>query len=183
MTKSQFKELVVYISKQCSNDNNFGVTKLNKILFFADFGFYLQTGRSLTGKKYVHDQFGPVPVGIEHVRGSMEKVDIAVAHMQAGPYLRKNIVALRDADISKIEPEKIAWLQKVIDYYCSPSRSKTATWMSDLSHDFIGYDVTERGEEIPYQTIYLQNKSKQVLTEGNILLGKELAKRYASTAA
>jgi len=184
MTKKQFKEVIVYIAQKCSSDDNFGVTKLNKILFFADSLFYLQNRKPLTGVKYIKDRFGPVPQNIETIKNEMTNKDIAIAYVQAGPYIRHKVVALRDPDISSIEPEMIALLTSVIDHFCSGERSRTASWMSDFSHQFVGWDVTEIGEEIPYQAIYLENKHKQVtLTEGELCYGKELALRYNASHA
>lgn len=35
-------ELILYIAEKCERDPNFGATKLNKILTFADFSAYLR---------------------------------------------------------------------------------------------------------------------------------------------
>ena len=109
----------------------------------------------------------------------MDKKDIAIAFEQSGPYVQKKVVALREPDISDIEPDKIAFLTKVIDRYCLKHDIK-ARWMSDLTHDFVGYDVTKLGEKIPYETFYFQRKSRQILTEQNIKYGQELARIYGS---
>ena len=50
----KLKELVLYIAQKSEDDPSFGATKLNKILFAADFYFFGQTGRSITGASYVH---------------------------------------------------------------------------------------------------------------------------------
>lgn len=184
MTDAQFKELIVYIAQQCGADERFGVTKLNKVLFFADFLYYLQNGQPLTGRKYVHDTFGPVPEGIETLRANMDKKDIAIAIMQDGEKTLKRVVALRDPDISSIPPDKIALLTQVISRYCGEN-PKSARWMTEFSHDFIGWDVTDMHEEIPYQTVYLKNKNKQVLSEVHIQHGRKLAalKGYGAAIA
>ena len=57
----KLKELVLYIAQKSEDDPSFGATKLNKILFAADFYFFGQTGRSITGASYVHRGKGPVP--------------------------------------------------------------------------------------------------------------------------
>ena len=172
----------MYIAEQCSDAEDFGVTKLNKVLFFADFLHYLRHGKPLTGWKYVHDAFGPVPKDIEVIKQRMEKKDIAIAHVSTGEFTRKRVVALREADISEIEPSKIATLTQVIGWACG-NGSPSARTLSALSHDFIGYDITEMGEEIPYQTVYLQNKPKQILTEAEIQHGRKLAAASAYVGA
>ena len=61
MTKSKLSELVLYIAHKSQDDSNFGVTKLNKILFFSDFYYYGLTGKSITNSAYQHIQRGPAP--------------------------------------------------------------------------------------------------------------------------
>lgn len=174
MSEDQYKELVVYVAQQCSEYEDFGVTKLNKVLFFADFFHYLKYGEPLTGWTYVHDTFGPVPKNIEAIRKKMEKKDIAIAHVQTGEFVRQRVVALREPNISSIPSEKIATLTQVIGWSCGDG-SPSARLLSSFSHDFIGWDVTEMGEEIPYQTIFLENKPKQILTEADIQHGRKIA--------
>lgn len=54
-------ELIVYISQKCANHRKFGATKLNKILFYADFGSFKKYGCSITGTEYMKLPNGPVP--------------------------------------------------------------------------------------------------------------------------
>ena len=51
-------ELIVYIVENSLGDPYFGKTKLNKILFAADFEAYRQRGRSITGADYPASRMG-----------------------------------------------------------------------------------------------------------------------------
>ena len=44
-----------------STDSNTWKTKLNKLLFYADFAFYKLYGRSISGAMYCAIDMGPVP--------------------------------------------------------------------------------------------------------------------------
>ena len=44
--RTKLKELILHIAKECCDDPTFGATKLNKILWWADFLFYRATGPS-----------------------------------------------------------------------------------------------------------------------------------------
>ena len=54
-------EALLYISKKCQNDERFGMTKLNKTLYFSDFLYYAKTGKGITGGRYMKLVNGPVP--------------------------------------------------------------------------------------------------------------------------
>ena len=57
--KHRMAELIVYIADLCQEDPTFGATKLNKILFYADFASYAKYGRPITGQEYQR---------LEHIR-------------------------------------------------------------------------------------------------------------------
>jgi hypothetical protein len=43
--KEKFKELVLYLAEKCETDPSFGVTKLNKLLYYCDFVAYSELGK------------------------------------------------------------------------------------------------------------------------------------------
>ena len=55
----RFKELVLYVCEKCVADPRFGATKLNKILYFADFLAYAESGEPITGMEYRENLNGP----------------------------------------------------------------------------------------------------------------------------
>lgn len=68
----KLKELILYLADRSNNDEKFGATKLNKLLFYADFLAYVYLGTSITGQEYqVLDQ-GPAPRRLVPVRESMK---------------------------------------------------------------------------------------------------------------
>lgn len=56
----KFVNAVLFFAEQTKADS-LGVTKLNKLLYYADFLHYRRFGRSITGDKYTRMQYGPVP--------------------------------------------------------------------------------------------------------------------------
>ena len=58
---TKMRELILYVASKSQHDPKFGSTKLNKILFFADFAFYFKHGRSVTGQEYMRLKHGPAP--------------------------------------------------------------------------------------------------------------------------
>jgi uncharacterized phage-associated protein len=60
--RGKFKELVVYLSaaSERAADEGFGMVKLNKLLYRADFEAYRLLGHPITGEAYEKQEFGPV---------------------------------------------------------------------------------------------------------------------------
>ncbi|MGI8812420.1 MAG: Panacea domain-containing protein [Pyrinomonadaceae bacterium] len=121
-------------------------TKLNKLLFYSDFiNFYLN-GTSISGSKYVHVPFGPVP---EHYGEALEQLSDAgrVELMPAGhkSILIKSVASAdRNDALSREETAVIDW---VLENYGKLSASE----ISDLSHGEKAYRFTRPGEQIAYR--------------------------------
>lgn len=58
--RGKFKELVLFFAQASADDVGFGMVKLNKLLFRADFEAFRLLGRSITGETYEKQEFGPV---------------------------------------------------------------------------------------------------------------------------
>ena len=57
----RLRELILYIALKCESDARFNATRLNKILFYADFVSFANTGKPVTGAAYKAIDRGPVP--------------------------------------------------------------------------------------------------------------------------
>lgn len=62
--RDKFRELILYVARETEDDPKCGATKLNKILFYADFLAYRELGSSLSGQTYQRLEHGPAPRGI-----------------------------------------------------------------------------------------------------------------------
>src|SRR5262245_61954489 len=60
-TEKKLEELIVFFAHESAGDTFFGSTKLNKLLFIADFLAYGYLGKSITGTTYIHQDHGPTP--------------------------------------------------------------------------------------------------------------------------
>ena len=59
--KRALRELILFIADRCEDEPTFGATKLNKILFYADFLSYALYGEPIAGVTYRKLERGPVP--------------------------------------------------------------------------------------------------------------------------
>ena len=169
----KFQELILYISEKCSTDPTFGATKLNKILFLADFWFYAQSGNSITGVEYMKLPKGPAPRPLVPIRDKMiEDGDLAIQETTLSPKMsRKRPVNLLSAHLSIFSAAEIAMVDQVITV-CDRA---TATRVSDYTHKWHGWIAARDQETIPYETVFL---SDDPITPFEIERGRELAKQY-----
>ncbi len=174
----KFEELVLYFAQRCVDDPRFGVTKLNKLLFFADFIAYANGGQSITGSEYVALKLGPVPANAQDVRWRMQhegRIAIETRGWQ------QRIVALKEPDLGHFSPQDIA----TADHVCNELEKFNATQVSDLSHAFLGWRAayaeslaTGRQVRIPYSTVLVSNEPLDDFERARI---EELAKQYEWT--
>lgn len=154
MTTDQhkFREMILFVAHETEDDRSCGATKLNKILFYADFRAYEQLGRSITGERYQKLERGPAPRRMVPVAEAMVSEGCCVWDEQDyfGFSLRK-LVPLRKPDLSLFSAPEIELARRVIQELAPLN----ATEVSDLSHRFAGWQATEIGEDIPYATMFV----------------------------
>ena len=154
--EAKFKELVLYVAQQCETDPAFGATKLNKILFYADFSSYLRRGKPITGVAYRHLKWGPAPRILPSIKEELEKR--SEAREKEVPYptgTQKRLVPFRQPDLSKFSAEEISLVDEIIRWLWG----KRAEEVSDLSHLETGWRITSEGEDIPYETVILDDRA------------------------
>ena len=67
-SRRRLRELMLFVAERCQYDPHFGVTKLNKILFYCDFFAFARFGKSITSMPYNKLSYGPVPTAAEGTR-------------------------------------------------------------------------------------------------------------------
>lgn len=148
------RELIILLSELSEGDNYFGATKLNKLLFFSDFLSYLHYGKSISGSKYEARPEGPMLKGFYELRDQMVGKDIVVRPKGFWGYVQHKTLALRSADISNFSAEEMNIIIRVVNEY----RDLSASQISALSHEFLGWQAVDFGEEIPYETALVSTR-------------------------
>lgn len=151
----KFEELILFISSRSDNDDHFGATKLNKILFFADFLAYTKLGKAITGQAYMRLKNGPVPKALVPVQKRMiEDKSLAIKERDRFGKTQKRPIALREANLKVFTSEEIAVVTEVIEAL----RKNNAKGVSSLSHKFNGWKLANDREIIPYETALVEFK-------------------------
>ncbi len=114
-------------------------TKLNKLLFYADFKHFKENAVSITGARYVHLPHGPVPNNYEFFFAAMiHSRQIEVDEVQIYQYFGENFVSTIEPDLSIFEPSELKVLAEVKELF----KDYTATQIRDFSHQERGYQET-----------------------------------------
>jgi hypothetical protein len=163
--------LILYICQKCASDPTFGATKLNKILYFADFLAYAQLGEPITGFEYQKLPKGPAPRRIMPFREQMKKdgeLAIQPVRLVSGK-IQDRPVNLRSPNLEVFTPSQIALVDEIIEAL----RDATAEQVSELSHRMVGWKAVDPGDTIPYETIFVSDEPP---SEADISRAMELAR-------
>lgn len=150
----KFVELLIYVATKSRGDEKFGATKLNKTLFYADFLSYRATGKSITGHRYKKLDKGPVPKAIVPILSRLKQSgDVHEVPREYFGKQQNRIVPNREADLSVFTPDEVSLIDSVLEYL----KDESATGVSNLSHEFVGWKAASLNEEIPYQTALIDD--------------------------
>lgn len=176
----KLKELILYISQRSELDPYFGSVKLNKLLFYADFLAYLNYGKSITGQEYRKLREGPAPRYLVEVRQAMIRAgDLQLVETPLGPYTQLRPQAKRQADVTAFDEEELALVDSIMAEYFGTR----AADISRDSHTFLGWQLVEENETIPYEYALLA-QFEPAESEREYALGlSERASEYFARAA
>jgi len=167
----RLRELILYIANKCEDDPTFGATKLNKIVYFADFMSYELYGEPITGVAYKKLDYGPVPESMHVIQEEMvAEQDIVLKRrpLRRGGEQHR-VVSLREPQLDLFKARDIALLDDVIRELWG----KRAERVSDMSHGVAWKAAASKGR-IPYQAALLDDD----ITDDDIALSQELAREY-----
>ena len=68
--EKKYKNAILYFIRYCNN-RYLGDTKMNKLLYYFDFVHYRKRSKSVTGDRYCHLDFGPVPKRAREIIASL----------------------------------------------------------------------------------------------------------------
>lgn len=160
-------ELILYIASRCERAQYFGKTKLNKILFYADFLYYKKTGASITGQEYMRLDQGPAPRRLVPVVEALKGERFAFRKERLFGRVQERPLAIDEPDLTLFSGDQIAMVNEVIEAFWD----QTGKAVSDLSHSLPSWQLAANGETIPYSTIFLSDRP---LSEAEIEHGRRL---------
>lgn len=122
-------------------------TKLMKLLNYADMIFYKENGISISGLKYEHLPYGPVPDHFDVILGKMETDHIAhVDVFYDGAYEKHQVIPERDVPEGVLSHMEMEVLNRIYEKF----KNFGSAEISNYSHKEKGYSATTTGEIISY---------------------------------
>jgi len=122
-------------------------TKLNKLLFYADFKHFKEYSVSITGARYVHLQYGPVPDGYDYYFAELSREQyLAVEEEVIGAYTSFKCIARAEPDLRAFEQTERHVLEEVLNHF----REFGSVKIMEFSHEETAYASTAEGERISY---------------------------------
>uniref|UniRef100_I5AX85 Putative zinc finger/helix-turn-helix protein, YgiT family n=1 Tax=Eubacterium cellulosolvens (strain ATCC 43171 / JCM 9499 / 6) TaxID=633697 RepID=I5AX85_EUBC6 len=122
-------------------------TKLMKLLNYSDMIFYKENGLSISGLKYAHLPYGPVPDNFDMILGKMAADHIA--HIEVfydGSYENHQVVPECDVPEGVLSDEEIEVLTRIYEKF----KNFGSAEISNYSHKETGYNATKTGQIISY---------------------------------
>jgi uncharacterized phage-associated protein/DNA-binding transcriptional regulator YiaG len=144
MQLSKMREMMVFFATL----PDMYATKLNKLLFYADFGHFRDFSVSISGSPYLAMQFGPVPQHYLWIEEDLlEGGDLTAEEV----FFRNGdshitMCAGREPDLSVFSTEEIETLNRVERVL----GHKTSKRLSELSHEERAWADTPKRAMIPY---------------------------------
>ena len=142
---NKLENIISYIADKV---DNLYKTSLNKYLFYIDFLCYKENSLSITGLRYVKEQFGPVieQKGYEDIINVLNnKIDKSENFGYDYSIITK-IKSKKNYDISTLKDYEI----KVIDRVIDKLNNMNCTQISQLSHEEAAWKSTSKGQLITY---------------------------------
>ncbi len=123
-------------------------TKLNKLLFYADFLAFNALGQSISGTRYVRGSYGPIPDRYHELFSALIECNELFTREEYsldGQPLERLFSKL-DFDRSPFSKREIQILQFVLEYF----KNKSAKEVVEFSHEESAFNEAADGDGIPY---------------------------------
>lgn len=147
-TQKDFRKLANVILFFAHHIKQLWKTKLNKLLFYSDFGYFKEYTVSLTGARYVRKQHGPVLEDMERIIAHMVSLGmIDIKEGQAWSYSGNTIVPKIMFDETAFSKRELDMLNRVLEKFGDVSSSE----LSERSHEEEAWLNTPQRELISYQ--------------------------------
>jgi hypothetical protein len=167
-SRERLREAILYVSERCEKAKRFGMIKLNKIIWRADFRAFQARHLPITGAGYHKLKLGPAPIEMRPVLEEMRaKREIEIESVDVDSKSEKRVIAILPSNVNFFNADDLKYFEEAIEYYWD----KTGTEASDDSHG-VAWKTRAEKEKIPYEAVFLNDDQ----------LKGDLEKRFAKMA-
>ena len=151
--QKRLREMVVFVSVECASAEYFGLIKLNKIIWRADFQAFAKRGVPVTGRQYQRLPKGPAAIEMLPVLNELQSEGaIQLEERIVIDYSAKHPVPLVRPNLRLFSEDDMHYVREAIKHHWT----MTGTETSDESHG-MAWKTREDGMPMPYEFIFLSN--------------------------
>lgn len=151
--RERFRELILHIADQSRDDPRFGISKLNKILYFTDFKSFGILGRSMTGATYARMDHGPVPREMLATLRELEDAgDITRVERRYLNQQQKVVLPSRTSRADELFEDREI---EIVSIILAELRVRDAEQVAVLSSLDQAWRLSDYDEEIPYEMAFI----------------------------
>lgn len=174
--QQRLREAALYVMEKCAECESFGLTKLNKILWRADFTAFARRRQPVTGRIYQKLKYGPAPVEMQPLLNELQRGGyMTIERRGVVPFVESRPVGLVSPSLRHFSEDDLAFLDEAIRFYWD----YTATGVSNQSHG-VAWKTREIGDPMPYESSLLSDERLAGELKARLLeLGK--ARRWKTT--
>ncbi|MEA2386836.1 MAG: hypothetical protein QOJ22_1010 [Thermoleophilaceae bacterium] len=161
--RGKFKELVLLFAHEAARtgDEGFGMVKLNKLLYHADFEAFRRFGRPITGASYERQEFGPVARPLPLVLDELAAAGRLSWELIARGDHTAKVPGLTDdpnaaPDLSQFVDQERDQIRETLRALATYGGKSVSHWSHEESAGW--RMVAEDGREIEYETAFFSTK-------------------------
>ena len=149
----RLREAILYVSKKYAEAEHFGLVKLNKTIWKADFDAFRERLQPVTGRQYKRQQMEPVPYEMLPLLNEMRRSDeITVEYRPIAGLTEERVIAQVIPGLRDFSPADLSFLDRAVKFYWD----YTGTETSDHSHG-VAWKTRENGDDMPYELTFLSD--------------------------
>jgi Protein of unknown function (DUF4065) len=164
--QERMRAAILYIAERCADMPRFGVTKLNKIIWTADFDAYAERLVPVTGRAYQREAQGPIAVDMKPLLREMERDDLItykITTFPSGKSERRPVAKVK-ADMSQFTDDDVKYINAAIE----KQKNNTARQASIKSHG-VAWETRANGDPMYYELAFLSDAELQGKQRDNLI--------------
>jgi len=148
--RQKLRAMITYFVNQGAED--LGKTKLMKLLYYADFGFFAEHSRPISGATYRAYPRGPVPeAALQELRSMVGDGLLIQKMINVGGYIQESHLVQGAPSLDGLDSEEIEFLARVWEKWKGASVSSIVT----ATHSEAPWRSVDLYSDIPYEMAYL----------------------------
>ncbi|WP_419826699.1 Panacea domain-containing protein [Sphingomonas sp.] len=151
--QGRLRDAILYVADKYRDAERFGLVKLNKTIWKADFDAFRERQQPVTGRQYKRQKDGPVPYEMRPLLNDMlYDEDIEIERRPIAGLVEQRVIPKVALPYRNFSPADLAFLDRAIRFYWD----FTGTEASDHSHG-VAWSTRENGDDMPYELSYLSD--------------------------